>query len=99
LTFSGSVGTEGLASASTRVVIASAVSFEFFSTSPGAFVEAGVCTFVDSMTVSSTLAILLLFGVIVGIWTPSATPALVAGLGFLVALSAPLILVLRLFFP
>jgi hypothetical protein len=43
---------------------ASAVSFVFFSPMLGTSAEAGVSTFVDSMTASNTLAIVLLFGVV-----------------------------------
>jgi hypothetical protein len=55
-TGSVSMGTEGLASASTRTVAASAVSFA----------KAGVHALVHSRTASSTLAILLLLGVVTG---------------------------------
>jgi hypothetical protein len=60
-----SIGADGPASAVSSVIPAS---LDFFGISPflsGA--EAGVCTFEDSITASSTLAILLLFGVIAGI--------------------------------
>jgi hypothetical protein len=67
-----SAGTEGPTSASAQVVTASAVSFIFFSLMLGTSVEAGVGTLVDSMKVSSTLAILLLFGVTKGIFDTSA---------------------------
>jgi hypothetical protein len=50
------MGTEGPASVSTRTIAASAVSF----------VGVGVDTLVDSKIASSTLAILLLLGVIIG---------------------------------
>ena len=46
---------------------ASADFFVFFSPMIGTSGEAGVSTFVDSMTPSSTLAIFLLFGVVAGI--------------------------------
>jgi hypothetical protein len=52
-----SMGAEGPASASTRVVVAST----------GSFAEAGVGALVNSKTASSTLAILLLLGVIAGV--------------------------------
>jgi F0F1-type ATP synthase assembly protein I len=62
-----SAGTEGPASEVAYVVQASPY---FFKTSPsvlGAAAKAGVGTFIDSMIVSSTLAILLFLGVAAGI--------------------------------
>jgi hypothetical protein len=56
-----SAGPEGLASEVTYAIQSSP---DFFKASlPVSGAEGGVCTFTDSMTTSSTLAILLLFGV------------------------------------
>jgi hypothetical protein len=74
-----SAGTEGPASVSARVVAASAI---FFA-------GAGVNSLVDSMAASSTLAILLLLGVI-ELLISSAILAPLAGSRFLAALLFPL---------
>jgi hypothetical protein len=58
-----SAGAEGPTSAASCVMLASADLFVFTPSTLGASAEAGVNAFVDSITASSTLAILLLFEV------------------------------------
>jgi hypothetical protein len=61
-----SAGAEGPTS---KVVCATQSSQDFFKASPSkSSAEEEVCIFTDSMTASSTLAILLLFGVAAGIF-------------------------------
>jgi hypothetical protein len=77
-----SMGTEGPASTSTRVVAASVASFA----------EAGVGALVDSKIVSSMLAILLLLGVNAGTLDSFGNSG--SGSGFLAALPTPPVMVL-----
>jgi hypothetical protein len=74
-----SVGTEGPASNAACVVPASADLFIISPSALGASAEAGVNAFVDSITASSTLAILL-FGVVTGIFDAFGSSILCNGL-------------------
>jgi hypothetical protein len=92
-----SIGADGPTSAVSSVM---PTSQDFFGISPFlSHTEAGICTFEDSITASSTLAILLLLELLQEFLSPSAAPTLAASSEFPVALPISLILVLRTFFP
>ena len=75
-----SAGTEGPASTVAYVVPASVDFFIISLSTLGAMAQAVVSAFVDSITVSSTLAILLLFRVVAGIFDAFGSSILCNGL-------------------